>query len=265
VGDGIVTLRHSYRHAGSGDVGELARVVNAQQADRLVQGLREGRWQGVRWVATSLRDPIPAALLQEAAVRYRAVRDAHAPAEALRLLGRFRILCAVRRGPAGVERVNRLLEHEILGAASTAGGALDRLGRPLIVTRNDCSVQLFNGDVGLLWPDAQGVLRVVFEGGEGGALRALAPSWLPAHETVYAMTVHKSQGSEFDEVAVLLPPEPAPVLTLELLYTAVTRARSQVVLYAPEPVLRSTVERRVQRSSGLRAALWGEASSSGQE
>ncbi|MFH1808093.1 MAG: exodeoxyribonuclease V subunit alpha [Pseudomonadota bacterium] len=255
VGDGIVTLRHSYRHAGQAALGELAAVINAQRADELLAGLHDQRWPAVTWMRASPAEPVPQAVFELAQQRYTAIREAGDAATALQALSRFRILGAHRRGAAGVEQLNRCLEHLLLDA--TAGrGSLDLPGRPLLVTRNDYGVQLYNGDVGLLWPDDSGVLRAMFEGGDSGALRALAPSWLPAHETVYAMTVHKSQGSEFDEVAVVLPPEASPVLTVELLYTAVTRARSAVILVASEEILRHTLGRRVRRRSGLRDALW---------
>lgn len=256
VGDGIVTLRHSYRHAAGGDIGALAAVINAGQADELIAGLREKRWSGVEWLETTARDPCPRPLLERSHGHYCRVRDASSASQALQELGRYRVLCALRRGPAGGERINALLERSVLGSERTADAVPQRPGLPLIVTRNDYAVQLFNGDVGVLWPDQGGVLRAVFEGGEAGALRELAPSWLPGHETVYAMTVHKSQGSEFDQVAVVLPAESSPLLTIELLYTAVTRGRSSVLLVSSEEILRFTLGRRVQRHSGLRAALW---------
>jgi exodeoxyribonuclease V alpha subunit len=126
-----------------------------------------------------------------------------------------------------------------------------------MVTRNDYGLGLFNGDVGVLWPDASGggSLRAFFPVA-GGGLRAVPPGRLPPHETVYAMTVHKGQGSEFDEVLLVLPDRPSPVLTRELLYTAVTRARRRVEIWGTESVVAAAVGARVQRTSGLRDALW---------
>ncbi|MBN2358002.1 MAG: exodeoxyribonuclease V subunit alpha [Deltaproteobacteria bacterium] len=257
VGDSIVTLRHSYRHAAGGDIGELAALINTGDADGLLTGLRSGRWSGVQWLQAAPDDPCPDPLLERAEEHYTRVRDAASARQALQELGRFRVLCALRRGPTGAERINALLERSLL-ETGRAAGAPQQPGWPLIVTGNDYGVQLFNGDVGVLWPDSAGALRAVFEGGAGGELRELAQSWLPGHEAVYAMTVHKSQGSEFDRVAVVLPAAPSPLLTVELLYTAVTRARSALLLVASEEILRFTLSRRVRRHSGLRAALWGE-------
>lgn len=126
-----------------------------------------------------------------------------------------------------------------------------------MVTANDYGLKLFNGDVGLALPDpeGEGELRVFFAAPEGG-VRGISPLRLPEHETVYAMTVHKSQGSEFDKVLLMLPESDSPVLTRELIYTGITRARSRVELWGSGELLRAAVSRRIRRTSGLRDALW---------
>ena len=122
-------------------------------------------------------------------------------------------------------------------------------GRPVMVTRNDYHLNLMNGDVGLCLPTAQG-LRVVFA--QGSTLRWVLPSRLDAVETVFAMTVHKSQGSEFDHVALVLPDKISPVLTRELLYTGITRAKEKLTLVVPQAgVLRQAVKQKILRSGGL--------------
>jgi exodeoxyribonuclease V alpha subunit len=130
----------------------------------------------------------------------------------------------------------------------------------VLILRNDPQLKLFNGDVGLLWPDAEagGEVRAFFLDA-AGALRRLLPARLPAHETAYAMTVHKCQGSEFDRVLLMLPDRDTPVATRELVYTGLTRARRFVELWAGEAILRAAIARRTQRASGLREALWGAA------
>ena len=132
-------------------------------------------------------------------------------------------------------------------------------GRPVMITRNDYPLRLFNGDIGITAPDpeAGGDLRVWLPAADGG-LRKLHPRRLPEHETVYAMTVHKSQGSELSRVMLILPDRPAPVLTRELLYTGITRAREQVEIHGGVPIFRQAVANRIERSSGLRDALWEE-------
>src|SRR5262249_35024064 len=131
-------------------------------------------------------------------------------------------------------------------------------GRPILVTRNDYALQLFNGDVGTIVPDPErsGGLVAVFLG-PGGAPRRIAPSRLPPHETVFATSVHKGQGSEFDAVAVLLPDQASSLVTRELLYTAITRARSRAEIYGSREVVADAVAHRSERASGLRDALWG--------
>ena len=125
-----------------------------------------------------------------------------------------------------------------------------------MILRNDYTLRLFNGDIGLLLrdPESDGALRAFFFG-HNGELRRLTPSRLPEHETVWAMTVHKSQGSEFDNVLLILPEKDSPLLTRELIYTGLTRARSRVEVWFQESVLRAAVTRYVQRGSGLRDRL----------
>jgi exodeoxyribonuclease V alpha subunit len=129
------------------------------------------------------------------------------------------------------------------------------VGRPVMVTRNDYHLRLMNGDVGQCLPTAQG-LRVAFPDGQGG-VRWVLPSRLDAVETVWAMTVHKSQGSEYEHVLMVLPDRDAPVLTRELLYTGVTRAKTRLTWWVPSPaVLFNSVAQRVTRSGGLADRLF---------
>lgn len=168
-------------------------------------------------------------------------------------LSHFRVLCAVREGPRGVDSLNATLTRAFrrqLGPLDSDPASPWYPGRPVMVTRNDATLQLFNGDVGVTLPDAQGRPLVHFPTPEGG-WRAWPPAALPPHETAWAMTAHKAQGSEFDEVVVVLPQRPSRVLTRELLYTAVTRARHGLVLVAHGPVLRQSIRTRTQRHSGL--------------
>ena len=123
-----------------------------------------------------------------------------------------------------------------------------------MITRNDYSLQLFNGDIGIIWEAESGKLRAFFPN-QNGTFRSFAPGRLPEHETVYAMTVHKSQGSEFDEVVLVLPDQESPILTRELIYTGITRARKKVVIWMDDPVFKSAVKRQVERTSGLREAF----------
>jgi len=186
-------------------------------------------------------------------------------AQALQLLNRFsefQVLCALRQGAWGVQSLNERIAMA-LGLSKNSernfqpAKAQDAwfVGRPIMVTRNDYHLQLMNGDVGQCLPTANG-LRVAFPDGKGG-VRWVLPSRLDAVETVWAMTVHKSQGSEYGHVLLVLPERDAPVLTRELLYTGVTRAKSRLSWWAPNPsVLFNAVAQRVTRSGGLADALF---------
>ncbi len=127
--------------------------------------------------------------------------------------------------------------------------------RPIMITRNDYNLKLFNGDIGLLLPDTDSGEPRAFFPGPDNALRKFLPLRLPEHETAYAMTVHKSQGSEFDRVLLILPERESPVLSRELLYTGITRARTSVELWFDEKVFHAALARRVTRTSGLCDAL----------
>ena len=133
-------------------------------------------------------------------------------------------------------------------------------GRPILIQRNDPGLKLFNGDLGILLPDRDtGTLRAWFSDSAGG-VRSVIPPRLPEHETAYAMTIHKSQGSEFERVLMILPDRDAPVLTRELIYTGITRAMQAVEIWSTDAVLLKAVSQTVKRNSGLRDALWSAAS-----
>lgn len=186
-------------------------------------------------------------------------RDPARHVEALERFGEFRILCAHRRGPFGVSNIGHtaveLLRAE--GLIDPSEGSW-WLGRPVLVTRNDPAVRRFNGDIGLVVHDPRGQPVVAFLE-DSGKVSWLPPSRMPECETVYAMTIHKSQGSEFATVLVVLPDRPSPVLTRELVYTGVTRARRRVVLVSSDEVLEQGILRRVERATGLGSRLWSEA------
>lgn len=253
----IVQLSHSWRYAAESGIGALARAINAGDADAALALLRDPRVSDVRLA----EGEATRALWPELRT---AVVDGFAPcfegsgAERLRALGRFRVVCAHRRGRHGLVALNRAIE-----ALLAERNWIDRRGEhyaglPVLVTQNDYGVRLFNGDLGVVTPhpDDPKRLRAEFPDEHGGT-RSVALARLPPHEPVYATSVHKCQGSEMDEVAVVLPPEPSPLTTRELLYTAVTRARHRVTIYGSADVVRHAVQTRVERASGLRDRLWG--------
>jgi len=179
--------------------------------------------------------------------------------EVFQRFDRFRILCAVRRGPYGVAALNKMAEQILKAEDLIEPDREWYAGRPILITRNDYNLKLFNGDVGIVLPEpgANNELRAFFMAADG-TVRKFHPVRLPEHETVYAMTVHTSQGSEFDNVLLILPDKDFPVLTRELIYTAITRARESVDILAVESIFRTAVSRRIDRTSGLRDALWAQ-------
>ena len=257
IGDCVVQLRRNWRYPPSSGIARIANAINDGDEATAVELLDRAPKELVHHAAIP-EDGLGAAV--EACVRdgYRPYLEAKGEKESFEAFNRFRVLCAHRQGAWGVEKLNPRVQAVLEKARMIRPAEAFYERRPIIVTRNDYQVSLFNGDVGLVLPDpaAGGAMRVWFFAPDREP-RILAPSRLPQHETVLAMTVHKAQGSEFDEVAVVLPGEPSAVLTRELLYTAVTRPRKRVVLFGGREVIAAAVRTPVQRASRLRQRLWG--------
>jgi len=256
IWDCNVQLQHSYRSEKAPAIGALAAAINRGDAGEALRLLDSQEAPYIGWAAEGEKKTIGAALRREIIDGFSGCLDQKNPEESLRRLDQFRLLCAHRRGPRGIEMMNPVVEEVLTEAGKIAAEGSAYVGRPILVTENDYQLNLFNGDVGLVAAAETAGQRVVLFEGEGGRVRALAPSRLPAHETAYAMSIHKSQGSEFERVAVILPLEPSPVLSRELLYTAVTRARSAVTVHGSREIIEQTIARRIERASGLREALW---------
>lgn len=242
--DHLSLLTDSRRFAGKGGIGRLGAAVIAGEAEESwdildskspgLQLQKEGdlhSWLD-GWIRTYFQP-----LLQTGDVR-----------QAFVLLGAFRILCVTRSGPQGTEEVNEYIEGQLrrTGLIRTDGKWYP--GCPVMVTRNHYELDLYNGDAGLLVQHG-GKLRVVFA--QGDELRYFSPLRLPSLEAVYAMTVHKTQGSEFERVALLLPENDLPLNSRELLYTGITRAKKELMIRASEAIWKKAVQRSVSRYSGL--------------
>lgn len=309
--DSLVMLTKNHRFKEDSSIRQASSAVAAGDVTKALEALRNTNARPADPAGDLGSSPVPAAgeplerRLREPILKGYAVclreRD---PAEALRMFNRFRVLCALRRGPFGVEGLNRTIAGILREAglipesAMRAAGTLYP-GMPVLIQRNDYGVGLFNGDLGIILPDpvetsgiesdvapspkvagtnpaerathkkpspsaASGLtgnlpepqLWAWFADEEGG-MRRISPARLPEHEPAFAMTVHKSQGSEFERVLLILPDCDSAVLTRELLYTGLTRARSHVELWANEDTLRACIARTAERTSGLRDALAG--------
>ncbi|MCE1180164.1 MAG: exodeoxyribonuclease V subunit alpha [Micrococcales bacterium] len=243
-------LRVSHRFGA--EIGSLATALRSGDADAALEVLHARSREVVHHDGVDPGEVLRPPLLDQALALH-AAAEAGDSERVLGVLGRHRLLCAHRSGPHGVRAWNRHVEHWL--TESTGDGLYDPmyLGRPLLITANDYAVGVFNGDTGAVVRGEDGRPVAVIEGTSGPAF--YAPSRLGDVETMHAMTIHKAQGSQADEITVLLPDEDSPLLTRELLYTAVTRARSLVRVVGSDDVVRAAVERRAVRASGLRARL----------
>jgi exodeoxyribonuclease V alpha subunit len=244
VVNGVVTLNRTWRFGG--DIARLATAVRAGDDDAVMSVLRSGSNE-VELVdspeSPDLRNDVLATLREvaEAATAGDAVA-------ALRSLETHRLLCAHRRGPHGISHWTNEIESWLHPFPSS-----DLLpGRPLLITANDYDAGLYNGDTGVVVNTPEGP-RAAFA--RGGDIALIPPSRLSEAEPLYAMTVHRSQGSQFDRVSLVLPPATSPLLTRELFYTAVTRAKSGLRLLGSEEAVRAAVTRQIARASGLRDSL----------
>ncbi|MDQ2728980.1 MAG: exodeoxyribonuclease V subunit alpha, partial [Actinomycetota bacterium] len=262
IGNGIVVLRRVHRFGAV--IAALAEAVQAGDPDETVH-LLDGSHPELSWVHDRPSTPDPSRPTPMAAIRHLVVRagsdvldaaEAGDGAAALAFLATMRILCAHRRGPHGVtawaDRVDSWLISTLGDRRSTEAWYV---GRPVLVTANDHELGLANGDVGVVIRDAGGERRVAFE--RHDCVVDISPGRLRAFETVHAMTIHKSQGSQFDHVVVVLPEPGSPLLTRQLFYTAVTRARQGVTVVGSEAAVRTAVGTRIARASGLAERLWG--------
>ena len=238
------------------DIKSLAAALRTGDPDEVVRVLRLPSDQ-VSWLETSDEAEIEAALRPDSLAAARAVwaaaRDED-PGAALAELDRYRLLCAHREGPYGVRRWNHLVERWLAEDPDVEVYGEWYVGRPLLVTSNDYALDVYNGESGVVVRQDQR-RRVFIAGSE--RLKEFAPGRLEAVETMHAMTIHKSQGSQADRVTVLLPDESSRLLTRELFYTAVTRARHHVRVVGSEAAVRAAVTTRAQRATGLPARLAG--------
>jgi exodeoxyribonuclease V alpha subunit len=269
-GEDLVRLQHSFRAVTSlvpvneairqGDFAAFERAWQAADGCAVRHAVVDRRELGLRLAAWS-RD-LRVRVQESGAFDAMPDDDPEAIRRALDALRRQQLLCALREGEFGAEQANDAIETSLRKGIEGHGNATWYPGRAVMISRNDYAYDLYNGDVGICLKDSQGGLRVWFDSAADAAeesasdtkpLRSFAPGSLPPHQCAFATTVHKSQGSEYERVAVLLPPEEDnAVLSRELLYTALTRARSRIELWATDGVVAATIALSIQRSAALR-------------
>ena len=233
------------------DIQAVAEALRAGDADAVLDALRQ-QSDEVEFVETADPGPVIRDEALAAALAVRAAAEAGDPAAAVAALDRHRLLCAHREGPFGIRHWNRQVERWLAEETGVETHSPWYLGRPILVTSNDYALGVYNGETGVAVRQPDGRLRAWIAG--SGGLRDFAPGRLEAVETMHAMTIHKSQGSQADRVTVLLPDD-SRLLTRELFYTAVTRARRHVRVIGSEAAVRTAVASQAQRATGLRQRL----------
>jgi len=246
----LAMLKKSYRFADDSGIGHLAKAINLGDVDGVRNALAS-KYDDIVFQSPNAKQfkTMFADLVKKTSS---VVMESNTAEEALKALEKARILCATRKGSRGVVQINEQVEGLLIRL-----GLIDRnqhhyQGRPIMIMRNDYHLDLYNGDLGVLWPnpDANNELYAGFMNADH-QIRWVMINRLPEHEAAYAMTVHKSQGSEFDKVLMLLPEQDMPVLTRELIYTGVTRAAKEIEIWGDLGLLLNSVQRSVDRGSGL--------------
>lgn len=242
----IIELKHSHRFSGVGGIGKFSRAI-IQSRLELIGSFVDTNSDPEVVIDTGYSDSLFNGFISDYA-NYINEPDITA---ALEKLNQLRVLCAVREGAQGLNAINRKIEAYLIKKGLIQNNTVFYENRPIIVSRNYPELKLFNGDIGIIRRDAGGSLKAWFEDSDKN-LRAVLPGYITSAETVFAMTIHKSQGSEYDKVMVLLPANAdQPLLTRELLYTAITRAKKLVLLQASKESIMYTAKRSVQRASGI--------------
>ncbi|MGH8146829.1 MAG: exodeoxyribonuclease V subunit alpha [Rhodanobacteraceae bacterium] len=238
-----VTLTHSHRFAAQSTLGTLATSIAQGDVEAAMHVFADSH-------DATLSAPTQAAtLLAQSTERYRALLEAADPAAALHAARSFRVLTALRHGTSGCIAIDRAIAARLQRIAGVRGDERWWRGRLILITVNRPELGLFNGDTGVVWQDAEAAPKAFFEGADGTP-RAVPVTALPPYEGAFAQTVHKAQGSEFEHVTLVTGPDSA-VLTRELLYTGVTRARASIAIHATPETLRAGIERRTLRFTGL--------------
>lgn len=267
MANSIALLHKSYRFGAASGIGRLASAIRCGDADGALDLLAAGQYGDVVWRSHTqdsalstqnsglgTQSSLAQRLLESYREYFAALRERAEPAALFELFGRFRALCAHREGYAGVAGLNAMVEDGLRRTGNIPKRDAWYHGRPVMIVRNDYHLSLFNGDIGIAWGD--GAERRVYFQSADGKLRDFPPGRVPQHETVYAMTVHKSQGSEFDRVLLALPDEASPVTNRAMIYTAITRAKRHIEIWGERPILEQAILREASRSSGLKDRLW---------
>lgn len=248
--DHLTHLLKSHRFNAQSGIGLLAKGVINSDIKSVSRVLNSDKYHDIEQMSLDDQEQHQAWLNHLVDLYVRPVFQATSLQQAFNIMSQFRLLAAIRKSDRGVAALNDYIEQRLKKLAEIKGDLAAYHGKPIMITENSYANQLFNGDIGLMWQH-QGRLMAAFE--QAGETE---PKWyslarLPAYETVYAMTIHKTQGSEFNHVAIVLPETINPILSRELLYTGITRAKQKVMINSSANVLQFCIKNGVQRFSGL--------------
>jgi len=258
LSDCLVELNKNYRFETESNIFKLSSAINKGNIKETISALNEAE-SAVFHIKESFQTWLKKGLSKIITDNIVPFIKAASCEQALTLLEQFRILCALREGPFGTKGINNVIEKQLVKLNLIDPAAEFYHGRPVMVTQNDYSLKLFNGDTGIIFtPTGKKEDLKAFFPGNDNTLRSFHPSTLPEHETVYAMTIHKSQGSEFDNVMLIFPENETPVLTRDLFYTAVTRTKEKIQIIGSEKIISYAVSRSIERRSGLKDMLRGQ-------
>lgn len=249
--DYLTYLTKSRRFDGEGGIGRIARFVIDGEYVASWQLLTEQANTELTYVKTSNANDYIKNLTR---TYYKPIFNARTVEQAFEKLNHFRILAPTRKGELGLENINVMVEDCLRKLGSISGKTELYPGRPIMISQNHYGVNLFNGDIGLLWKNEQGRLMAYFPEADG--YRQVSISRLPAFETVFAMTIHKTQGSEFNKISLMLPDQGSSrLLSRELIYTGITRAKNHIEIFCNKHTWFNGVEQKVSRASGLTERL----------
>ena len=266
LADTLAPLTHNWRFGAHSPIAALASAVREARVTDALTLLDDPANAQISLQAAQEDAALDALLAEQITPVYaevaRLVREGADAKAVFEKLGSLMVLCAHRTGPRGVTDINRRVSVQLGAGGALSPGLPAYPGQPLMVTRNDSALGLFNGDVGVVMPDADspGRLQAVFIDTAGDE-HAVSLGRLPEHETAYAMTVHKAQGSQARQVVLVLPTQLSPVLSRELIYTGITRAEQSLEIWAAHEVLASAIGRSAQRVTGLADRLQGRSAS----
>lgn len=252
--DHITLLTKSYRFGPDSGIARLADAVNAGRVEKATNTLESDDFADVSLVSIEMQSDLETILRQHIVEYFRDIVQGNSVKQSLKAFNRLRILSPHRKGPRGVAFLNQYVEKILQDEGLIPKYERWYHGRPVIIDVNDYSLRLHNGDTGICLLDDDGTKKVYFR--DEDSIRGIAPGRLPDHDTAFALTVHKSQGSEFEEVLFVLPHKPSKVLNCELIYTATTRARTKISVLGERKILHQGVEKQLQRSSGLKPRVW---------